>query len=160
GDIRYKDQNGDNVINTEDWIASGYTPIPELTLGFNPGVQWKGFDLEFLFQAVTNRTVYLSGTYFHAFQNSGKVSEIALERWTPATAGTATYPRLSSDNNQNNYRGSTFWQVDGSFIRMRSAELGYTLGKRLLNKTSIDNVRIFANGTNLFTWDKVKYTDP
>lgn len=160
GDIRYKDQNGDNVINTEDWIASGYTPIPELTLGFNPGVQWKGFDLEFLFQAVTNRTVYLSGTYFHAFQNSGKVSEIALERWTPATAGTATYPRLSSDNNQNNYRGSTFWQADGSFIRMRSAELGYSLCKRLLNKTSIDNVRIFANGTNLFTWDKVKYTDP
>ncbi len=160
GDIRYKDQNGDNVINTEDLVASGYTPTPEITLGFNPGIQWKGFDLEFLLQAVTNRTVYLSGTYFHAFQNNGKISEIALDRWTPATAGTATYPRLSSDNNQNNYRGSSFWQVDGSFIRLRSAEIGYTLGKGLLKKTSIDNVRIFANGTNLFTWDKVKYTDP
>lgn len=160
GDIRYKDQNGDNVINSEDYVASGYTSVPEMTLSFNPGVQWKGFDLELLFQAVTNRSVYLSGAYFHAFQNSGKISEIALGRWTPATAETATYPRLSSDNNQNNYRGSTFWQVDGSFIRLRSAELGYTLNSGVLKKAGIDNVRVFANATNLFTWDKVKYTDP
>lgn len=160
GDIRYKDQNADNVITIEDLYPSGYTPVPEITLTFNPGAMWKGFDLEFFFQAVTNRSVYLNGNYFHAFQNNGKIAAIALDRWTPETAENATYPRLSSDNNLNNYRGSTFWQKDGSFIRLRNAELGYRIDKAMLKRTSIENIRIYVNGTNLFTLDKVKHTDP
>ncbi|MFC7524120.1 SusC/RagA family TonB-linked outer membrane protein [Parapedobacter sp. GCM10030251] len=160
GDIRYKDQNGDNVINAEDYVSQGYTPVPEITLGLNPGFSWNAFDLEFFVQAVTNRSVYLSGHYFHAFQNNGKVSAIALDRWTPATAETATYPRLSSVNNLNNFQPSSFWQVDGSFIKLRSVELGYTIRKDVLQRWSMENLRVFANGTNLFSVDRVKHTDP
>jgi len=160
GDVRYIDRNGDNVINGEDYVASGYTNEPEITIGFNPGFTWKGFDVELFFQAVTNRTVYLSGHYFYAFQNDGKISAIALNRWTPETVESASYPRLSSVNNLNNFQPSSFWQVDGSFIKLRSAEVGYVLGSHVLDKWGVGNLRIFANGTNLFSLDRVKYTDP
>lgn len=160
GDIRYLDRNSDQVINAEDYGASGYANEPEITVGFNPHFGWKGFDATLFFQGVTHRTVYLSGYYFHAFQNDGKIGAMALDRWTPETRVTATYPRLSSVNNLNNFQPSSFWQVDGSFIKLRSAELGYTWGVGTLGRWGIDNLRIFANGTNLFSWDKVNDTDP
>ncbi|MEC3879151.1 SusC/RagA family TonB-linked outer membrane protein [Parapedobacter sp. 10938] len=160
GDVRYKDQNQDQVINAEDYVASGYTNIPEITVGLNPTFAWKGFDASLFFQAVTNRTVYRSGHYYYAFQNDGKISEFALDRWTPQNAGSATYPRLSAVNNLNNFQPSSFWQVDGSFIKLRSAEVGYTIGADVLARWHVGALRIFANGTNLFSLDRVKYTDP
>jgi hypothetical protein len=96
----------------------------------------------------------MSGNYYYAFQNQGKVSEVALGRWTPATAASATYPRLSSTDNLNNYRSSSFWQNDGSSLTLRSTELGYTLPGAITNKVNIDNARVFVNGTNLFSLDK------
>ena len=161
GDIKYKDQNGDGLIDQNDTRAIGNTSIPTLTISLHPRFQYKGFDLEFLFQGVSGRTAYFGGTYFQAFQNNGQIAPIALDRWTNETAATATYPRLSASNNLNNYRYSSFWQRDGSFIKLRSLELGYTLPIQLIEKIRLTNARVFINGTNLFSLDHLKgYIDP
>jgi hypothetical protein len=111
-------------------------------------------------QGVTGRTVYLSGNYFQAFQNNGQVSEIALGRWTPSTAATATYPRLSTSGNMNNYQNSTFWQRNGNFIKLRSIELGYSFSGSFTGKLKLNDARVFLNGTNLFSFDHMDFTDP
>jgi TonB-linked SusC/RagA family outer membrane protein len=161
GDVKYKDQNGDQVIDQRDQYPIGKTGLPNLTAGLHLGVQYKGFDLDLFFQGVAGRTVYLNGLNFEAFQNNGKISEIALDRWTPATAGTATYPRLSSVNDDNNFRYSTLWQRNGSFIKLRSAELGYTLPGQVIKLVRLQDARIFVNGTNLFSLDHMDgYRDP
>jgi TonB-linked SusC/RagA family outer membrane protein len=163
GDIKYKNQTGadDNVIDANDMVPLGFTYIPELTGGFRAGAEYKGFDVDILFQGAANRTVLWSGNYFHAFQNNGQVSSIALGRWTTETAETATYPRLSLDGNQNNYQASTFWQKNGNFLKLRSLEFGYSLPKAVINKAKIAELRVFINGTNLFSLDYMDgFTDP
>jgi TonB-linked SusC/RagA family outer membrane protein len=161
GDIKYKDQNGDNVIDVNDRKPFGYTDIPEWTLGFHAGVAYKGFDIELFFQGALNRSVYWADYNFWAFQNNGKVSSIALNRWTPETAATANYPRLSSSDNQNNYRASTFWQKNGDFLKLRNLEIGYTAPKNFSKKLHAEKLRVFLNGTNLLSFDHMKgYVDP
>ncbi|HLP74002.1 MAG TPA: hypothetical protein VK155_13935, partial [Bacteroidales bacterium] len=160
GDIKFADQNHDGVINQEDLYPIGNTNIPKFTGSVQAGLQYKGFDLSLLFQGVTGRNVYLSGNYFEAFQNNGKISEIALDRWTPETAASAAYPRLSSVNNLNNFQGSSFWLRDGSFIKLRNAEIGYNLPSKLLQKAKLSNARVYVNGTNLISWDYLDFADP
>lgn len=161
GDIKYKDQNKDGKIDSNDYYPIGYTSMPQITLGLHGGITFKGFDMDIFFQGAANRTVYCGGKYYHAFQNDGKISSIALGRWTPETAETATYPRLSSENNLNNYQVSSFWQKNGNFLKLRSLEIGYTLPFQLSRKINLEKVRIFANGTNLFSLDHMDgFTDP
>ena len=160
GDIKYKDQNLDKVIDQNDFIAIGNTGMPNLSLGFETGFKYKGFDLNAFVQCVTNRTTYLDGNYYQAFQNHGNISTVALGRWTPQTASTATYPRLSSVDNLNNQQWSSFWQRDGSFIKLRSLELGYSLSDEIIKRLHMGNARVYLNGTNLFSIDKMDFTDP
>lgn len=86
GDIKYKDQNKDGKIDSNDYYPIGYTSMPQITLGLHGGITFKGFDMDIFFQGAANRTVYCGGKYYHAFQNDAKVSSIALGRWTPETA--------------------------------------------------------------------------
>ena len=160
GDIKYKDQNNDGFVDERDFYPIGYTNLPELTLGLNVGVQYKKLYLNAFFHSVTNRSVYLSGSNFYAFQNDAKISSIALKRWTSDTHESASYPRLSSVNNMNNYQQSSFWQRDGSFVRCRNIELGYQLPDLFIKKMGITEATIFINGANIFTLDYVKIADP
>ena len=160
GDVKYKDQNGDGIVNSQDIYPMGYSSLPEITFGLNTGFVFRNFYLNAFFQAVTHRSVLLSGSDFFAFQNDGKISSIALDRWTEATGASATYPRLSSQANQNNYRSSSLWLRNGSFVKMRDVELGYRLPKSLVAKAGISDAAIFLNGANLFTLDHVKIADP
>lgn len=158
GDLRYKDWNGDGVIDNNDSYPFGYTSMPEITLGFNLGFTYKNFDFSAFFHGAVNRTVYLSANYYKAFQNNGSVSEFALNRWTSEeTASQATYPRLSLTNEQNNYRSSTFWTRNGNFLKLRDISVGYTF-KKFIPKTKSD-LRVFVNGTNLFAIDDVEGYD-
>lgn len=158
GDLKYKDWNGDGVIDNNDSYPFGYTEIPEITLGLNLGFTYKNFDFSAFFHGVLNRTVYLDANYYKAFQNNGSVSEFALGRWTSEdTADKATYPRLSLTNEQNNYRSSTFWARNGNFLKLRDVEVGYTF-KDIIPSTHAD-LRVFANGTNLFAIDDVEGYD-
>jgi TonB-linked SusC/RagA family outer membrane protein len=158
GDIRYKDQNNDGIIDGNDWYPVGNTDLPALTAGLTLGCTFRGFDFSTFFHAVAERDVYLNSPYYRAFQGRGKVSEAALGRWTPETAATATYPRLSAIDDQNNFQGSTFWVCDGSFIKLRVIELGYTF-KNII-KSQDSELRVFVSGNNLFSFDHVKDSDP
>jgi TonB-linked SusC/RagA family outer membrane protein len=158
GDIKYKDQNGDNVIDQNDYFPIGNPSLPTITGSLSGGIKYKGFDLDILLQGVTGNTTYLSGRYYEAFQNNGTISEIALGRWTPATAASATYPRLSSANNLNNYQTSSFWQRDGSYLSVRNIELGYSLPTELIAKIKVDGIRVYISGNNLATFEKDGWT--
>lgn len=161
GDIKYKDLNGDGVIDQNDAGPIGNPQLPTTTFAFQSGIQYKGFDLYMSFQGITGNTVYFGGNYFHAFQNNGQVAAIALDRWTPETAETASYPRLSASNNLNNYRYSSFWQRDGSFVKLRNLELGYSLPSSITERVKLNNARVFVNGTNLFSIDAMDgHIDP
>ena len=161
GDIKYKDQNGDDVINEEDKYPIGYTSRPELTLALDLQFQYKGFDLQMLFQGAVNRTVYLDGRQFQTFQNNGKISTFALGRWTPETADTATYPRLATTGNENNYQYSSFWQRNGNFLKLRYLSFGYTFSSPAMKKANVDGLRLYLSGTNLFSLDYMQgFCDP
>ncbi len=165
GDIKYQDIGGpegkpDGIIDGNDVQPIGNPSIPKLIAGLHGGLQVKGFDFDFVLQGVSGNTINLTGNYFAAFQNNGQISDIALGRWTPQTAATATYPRLSSKNNLNNYQFSSFYQRDGSFIKLRSVEIGYNLSAKFISRASLKGIRIFVTGTNLFSIDKIPYGDP
>ena len=159
GDIKYKDQNNDNIIDSEDMIPVGYSNVPELSFGFNTGLKYKGFYLDLFIHAAVNRSVYLSGPNYHAFQNNGTVTPIALGHWTEETAETATYPRLSSQDNLNNYQNSTFWLKNGNFLKLRNAEFGYVFPLKIAEALKLSDMKMFVNGTNLFSIDHIE-ADP
>ncbi len=160
GDLKYKDQNGDNIIDNADFYPIGNTAVPTLNLGLSSRLSYKGFYLDFMLQGVTGRSVYLAGSYYHAFQNDAKASTMALGRWHAGNTEAATYPRLSASNNENNFQPSTFWQRDGSFIKLRHAELGYDIPRHIVERLRMENVRVFVNGTNVFSIDHLEYSDP
>jgi TonB-linked SusC/RagA family outer membrane protein len=160
GDIKYKDQNGDGIVDQNDYYPVGRPEVPELTFALHGGMKFRSFDFDFLLQGVDNRSVYLQGNYFYAFQNNARISAFALNRWTPATAETADYPRLSAENNLNNFQPSSFWLRDGSFIKLRSVEIGYSFPAGTLDKLNLKSLRVFLNGTNLFSIDEIDFTDP
>lgn len=165
GDIKYADIGGpagepDGIIDQYDRVPIGNPYTPDLFGGLHAGLKYKGFDLDIVFQGSTGNTVYLGGNYFQAFQGNGQVGPIALGRWTPENAESATYPRLSSKDNLNNYQYSDFWMRDGSFIKLRSLELGYNFSSAIFKRLGVKTFRFFINGTNLFSWDKIPYGDP
>lgn len=152
GDIRYKDLNGDGIINQNDVTAIGSTK-PLFFYGASFGVSFKGFDISALVQGVENRNIYLSGSGYWAFQNggTGQAYNNNLDRWTAGTAAAATYPRLSYGANSNNDAVSSFWVRSGDYVRLKNAEIGYSFPASLIGKIRLQTVRIFANGYNLLT---------
>ncbi len=152
GDIKYKDLNGDGVINQLDVTTIGSTK-PLFFYGISLGAGWKGFDVSALFQGVQNRNVYLSGNSYWAFQNNGtgQAYEQNLNRWTPQNAANATYPRLSYGANPNNDAVSSFWVRSGDYFRLKNVEIGYTIPSTVVGKIGVSSARVFANGYNLFT---------
>jgi len=166
GDIKYKDVNGDGVIDSYDKVAIGYTQIPEINYGFGVSASWKGIDLSVFFQGVGHITRLLSGASFYGASeniwNKGQIyAEVADNRWTVDNPDpNAMYPRLAVTKVANNQEPSTFWQRDCSFIRLKNAELGYTLPKKWFSKIGITNVRVYLQGVNLLTFSKFKLWDP
>ncbi len=161
GDIKYKDMNDDGIINQLDIHPIGNTETPTMTFMFRPTFEYKNFDFSMLLQGVAGRTVYLNGDFYQAFQNDGKIGEVALGRWNASNKENATYPRLSSENNANNFGVySSFWQKNGNYIKLRNVELGYNLPDELMTKWGLLSARFFINGTNLFSLDHLEYSDP
>lgn len=162
GDIRYEDINGDGIIDTNDQTAIGYSTIPEITASATLGIEYKGFDLSFMFQGATR--VSINPTADLGFDgNFGVFFEEHLNRWTPEAASTATYPvlkQVGSKGNTNNYYLSTFRLKDGSYLRLKNIQVGYSIPKNWLKNTPLSSVRLYANGFNIFTWAHVNYVDP
>jgi TonB-linked SusC/RagA family outer membrane protein len=163
GDLKYKDQNGDGKIDDNDKKAffNGFRPKAEF--GLDLSVNFKGFEVAAFFQSQVGRSVYLgdNAAIFWPLQSgSARISTYAANSWTPETAETADYPRLTTVTNSNNYRASTFWYRNGNFIRLRNLEIGYTLPQAFTQSAKIAKAKIFVRGINLFTWDHIKVVDP
>lgn len=163
GDVKYNDRNDDRKIDAYDKIAMGYsTTLPEIYYGFTLGVQWRGVGVRADFQGVANYTVVKSMTsYYQPLRGNKNVSTHYLaNRWTAANTDGAQYPRLSTLDNQNNYQNSSVWMENGSFLKLRNLEVGWTLPKRWSQAIRSSAIRIFARGTNLFSADNIKSLDP
>jgi hypothetical protein len=161
GDIRYKDLNGDGVINQFD-IAPIGDANPSIPFGVTVGGRFKGFDLTVLLQGSLSRNIYLQGAAEYAFQNNGfgGAFEQHLDRWTPSNPN-ASYPRLALGNNLNNYAPvSSYWLHDASYMRLKNVELGYTLPLNWSSRVRLQGVRFFASGTNLVTFSQYDRVDP
>jgi len=162
GDLKYKDQNGDGKINDNDKkpFFNGFRPKAEF--GLDLSVNYKGFEVAAFFQSQVGRSVYLGDNqaiFWPLQSGSARISTYAANSWTPETAETANYPRLTTVTNSNNYRSSTFWYRNGDFIRLRNLEFGYTLPETFTQQAKISKVKIFVRGINLFTWDYMRVVD-
>lgn len=163
GDTKYKDINGDGLIDSFDQIPVGYSRLPEMTFGFGSTVSFKNFDLSVYFTGAARTSVFLNGTSMWPFYDGLGVNNVMAEyydnRWTPGNPN-ALYPAIDVGNNPNNFINSTVWMRNGNYLRLRNAEIGYTLDKRFSNRMGIKNIRLFVNGMNLATWDHIKIMDP
>jgi len=166
GDIKYRDINGDGVVDTYDKVAIGYTVVPEINYGFGVSLGWKGFDTSVFFSGVGHVTRIITGNNLFGatadIKYEGQLfADVARNRWTPQNPDTnAPYPRLSLENVTNNQQASTYWQKDMSFMRLKNAEIGYTLPKNLTKKAGLSTARIYLQGVNLLTFSKFKLWDP
>ena len=165
GDLKYKNQNPDedNHINSYDEIPIGKPTVPEVTMGLSLGVDYAGFDFSAVLSGVANRSVYLNNAAVWALQNNNKVTALAYGAWEKGVRESdATFPRLTTENNLNNYRSSSFWIKNGNFLRLSNVELGYQLPSSVLRKVNIKQLRLYVNGQNLLSIDKLgKYNlDP
>lgn len=160
GDIKYLDRNQDGIINSQDRGYLGEVLRPKSMLGFTMGYSFKAIDVNVLFQGALGGYNWLTGTSAWAFaRNSAVLADYLNNHWTPENLD-AEYPRISSSDNLNNNQESTFWLRSSNYLRLKNVEIGYTLPKSFLAKLSLKNVRIFATGVNLYTWDKFKIYDP
>lgn len=162
GDIKYVDQNNDNKIDADDVVKLGYpVNIPEIYYSFKLNFEWKGIGLDMLFQGISNVQINRNIKDIHwPMYSNGNISEWYYNggRWTPETAATATLPRLTTLENANNFRANSIWMNDGSYLKLRYADLYYQLP--LMESSKLKEVKFFVRGTNLFSVDKIKNIDP
>lgn len=155
GDIKYRDQNGDGIINESDKVVIGGT-IPRLTYAANISASYKGFDMAVLLQGVGKANGYLNGPGILPFNVGGVIGgtirEDNKDRWTPENPN-ASFPRLAFGET-NNEQISTFYLKDASYLRLRNVQIGYTLPAKWSQKAAIKRLRIFANGSNLASFDR------
>lgn len=166
GDIRYIDQNGDNVIDQNDHRPIGFSNFPQVVYGLSFGGEFKGIDFSILFQGADNVSTYIGEMGAWAFDTDWRNATARhLERWTPeryAAGEPITYPRveLSPTTSKNNYVQSDFWLQDASYLRLKNVEVAYKFKTEFLQRVGVNALRIFANGSNLITWSKMKTYDP
>lgn len=166
GDIRYRDLNGDGVIDKNDITSIGRTAIPEIVYGFGASLQYRNFDLSFLFQGVGNVTMLLDGYAIHPFSSNqigtaGFYRHVYENTWRLDNPNpNAEFPRADTQDNINNKQASTFWQRDASYLRLKNATIGYTLPRNWSRKIHLENLRIYLSGVNLLTFSKFKMYDP
>ena len=160
GDFRFKDLNGDNVVDQNDQTFLG-SPIPKLTYGFNVGGTYKDFDFKLFFLGVYGNKINAAYKYYTDgfFISNYNMEKEALGRWTgPGTSN--TLPRLIASDPNNNSRVSDFYLQSGSFLRLQNIVLGYTLPKKMLEKSKIKNLRVYLSAQNLLTFAKYTGFDP
>ena len=161
GDVKYKDQNGDNVIDEKDAVKMFGSSIPRFYFGFNLNLEYKRFEISADFQGMTGVTSsLLNSPLYMPLVNNGNISNTFLNNesyWTPDNKANATMPRLTTRANTNNYRASSLWYRDASFLKLRNLLVAYTFPKSM---TRFADVKVFVQGTNLFSLDNIKFADP
>lgn len=156
GDIRYKDQNNDGKIDDKDRVFLGRWDSPFMS-GINLTVGWRNFTL----YAMGN--LYIGGygmkdSSYYWVKGDGKYSEVVRNRWTPETAATATYPRLTTTDGANNFRSSDFWMYKNNRFNLAQVQLTYTMPEKVLRNTFIKGLSFFVSANNLLTIAKERKT--
>ena len=163
GDLRYKDTDGDGVITERDKVAIGKSSIPELTYSITPGISCYGFDLSVMFQGAGLNSIVFSGPAGFEFAggaSSGQVTEIQKGYWTVDNPVNASYPSLHINSVHSNKNINSFFLKDGDYIRIRQAQLSYKFSAKTCRQLGVGELRIYVNGSNLFTWSKINNFDP
>jgi hypothetical protein len=171
GDVKYKDLDKNGVVDQNDVTQVGKSPYPEWYFSFGGKIGWKGFDLQVLLQGAAGRSVNLldNKNQVMAFVNNGNAYDIAKGAWAyyPEqgidTRASATYPRLTTESNENNYQTSSMWVKNADYLKIRNLELGYNFNVIRLQKAGIDNLRVYLSAQNLATFSgllKKYHMDP
>lgn len=170
GDLKYRDINGDGEIESADNVPIGYPTTPEITFGYGFSLGIKQWDFSAFFEGNTRVSFFIDPTSIQPFQvvgitggvtQSGLLSAIAKDHWSEDNRNIyAFWPRLSNYIVQNNDWTSTWWMRNGSFMRLKTAEIGYTFSPKLLKKMHFSSARIYLNGSNLFVLSSFKLWDP
>jgi TonB-linked SusC/RagA family outer membrane protein len=155
GDLKYKDINGDGFIDQNDETAIGRPNIPNTTVGFPIKLGYKGFDLSVMFQGAFQYSLGLNGTAIEPFQSQWQpIHELA---WTPETANSAQFPRLTSNpttiNSPTSYN-SSFWLVNAHYIRLKTVDFSYQFPKNVI-PFHLSSARLYLSAYNLLTWSNV-----
>ncbi|WP_207513911.1 TonB-dependent receptor [Longitalea luteola] len=151
GDLKYKDQNNDRIINDLDNVVIGST-IPRYTYGINLGASYKGFNLSAMIQGVGKADGYLYRQGIMPFYEGGTVQEQHKDHWTPDNPH-AAFPRLAFSE-VNNEKNSSFWMKNAAYMRLKNIQIGYTFPGAWSRKLGMRNLRLYVNGSNVFTLDK------
>ncbi|MDN5210458.1 TonB-dependent receptor [Fulvivirgaceae bacterium BMA12] len=168
GDIKYKDLNEDGRIDAFDQIQIGQGDVPALTYGFGVSLGYRNLDMSLFFQGQAEADIILSGTGIIPFRGDGggaNLYKVALDRWTGENPNPeAMYPRLSYGSaavgQNNNTQTSTWWLRDIDFLRLKTAEIGYTLPSHIAGYLKMKNARVYMRGVNLLTFSKFDIWDP
>ncbi|MBO9593943.1 MAG: SusC/RagA family TonB-linked outer membrane protein [Niabella sp.] len=170
GDIKYKDINNDGRVDENDMVPIGYPTTPEIIYGFGLSIGYKKFDFNCFFQGSALSSFWIDPAAVAPFgtnkditgvQNRAVLQAIADSYWSEDTRDIfAFWPRLSATNIDNNTVSSTWWMRNGAFLRMKTAEIGYTMSRSLLRKIGFKGARIYASGNNLFQIRNFKLWDP
>lgn len=161
GDFKYKDQNGDGVINENDVVKMGYdTSTPELNYAFNLGFKYKNVGFNVLLQGAGMFTQYCgtTGMWTPLIDGTNLSQEYYDNCWDVSSS--PKYPRLTSQNNNNNYRANDVWWKNVSFFKLRNCELYYMLPQSLFSHVGLSQCKVFVKGENLFTLSNIKDMDP
>ncbi len=149
GDIRYKNQNGDDKIDANDRVVIG-DPNPHFLYGVNLGFDYKNFDLNMFFQGIGQKDRVIMDNFVRPFYDSS-IFEHHLDYWTPENTG-AKYPRiLNKDDGTHNYQQSDYWMINAGYFRMKNLQIGYTIPREILRPAGFDRVRVYFSANNLFT---------
>ncbi len=157
GDMKYEDYNGDGKITPDDRVRLDNTNIPLFQGGINMGANYKNFDLTVLFQGAAGARQYVSAG------ESGNIGNYLLDiyenRWTIDNPS-SVHPRIANRSDQYYSNGNTYWLRSSDYIRLKNLEVGYTVPANLVTKAGLSHVRLYFNGLNLLTIDKLKVFDP
>ncbi len=155
GDLKYEDLNGDGLINQFDQAVLGFSNVPNTTYGFQIGFNFKGFNISAFFQGAKNFNVRAGAEAIRPF--SANLTEVHKYSWTPALGDNAKFPRLTLGAGVSDPLGnpSTFWFIPGDYLRLKTAEFGYTFPKKITERLKIQALKLYANGYNLLTWTKL-----
>jgi TonB-linked SusC/RagA family outer membrane protein len=163
GDVKYRDLNDDGIIDNDDQTVIGKPNRPAYVYGINYGVSWKGAFLTMNWSGAEERSIIYNSYFRRPFSNEsrGLMQFHVDERWTPETAETASFPRISTISKANNDRTSTIYVRDGSYLRLKTVTLGYTFANnQTLKMLGIESLKLELSGYNLFTFDSFEVMDP
>jgi TonB-linked SusC/RagA family outer membrane protein len=164
GDIKYRDINGDFVIDEKDRVPIGFPTTPEIVYGFGVSLGYKKFDISCFFQGAARSSFWISPEATAPFIGGTSPNELlkvwADNHWTSENQNSfALYPRFSDESVPNNYQTSTWFMRNNSYIRLKTVEMGYSLPKKLVRKVGLSNFRLYLSGNNLINWSNFKLWD-